>query len=146
MLWHSSLTQKNRDDLERVQKSAVKCILGNNYQSYENGLEKLGLDTLEKRRDHMCLKFAKQCLKIGKMKQFFGKNVSEHSMLKRDSNTFKVARAQTERLRKSAIPSMIRILNSYESEKRKLFKQLNPSVPVNYGSVSLYHCDNDKQK
>ena len=71
VLWHSSLTQKNRDDLERVQKSAVKCILGNRYQSYKSGLENLGLETLEKRRDQMCLKFAKQCLKLEKMKQFF---------------------------------------------------------------------------
>ena len=80
------------------------------------------------------------------MKQFFGKNDSEHSMLKRDSNAYKVARAQTERLRKSAIPSMIRMLNSYESGKKKLLKQLDPSVPVNHGFTSPYHCDNDKQK
>ena len=146
VLWHSSLTKKNRDDLERVQKSAVKCILGKSYQSYENGLERLGLETLERRRDQMCLKFAKQCLKIDKMNKFFGRNFTEHSMLKRDSNAFKVVRAQTERYRKSAIPFMIRMLNSCESEKRKLLKQLDPPVPVNYGCTSLYHCDNDKQK
>ena len=146
VVWHSSLTKKNRDDLERVQKSAVKCILGSKYQSYENGLEEIGLETLEKRRDEMCLKFAKQCLKIDKMKQFFGKNDSGHSMLKRDSNSFKVVRAHTERFRKSAIPSMIRMLNIYESGKRKVLKQLDPSVPVNYGCISPYRCDNDKQK
>ena len=146
VLWHSSLTQKNRDDLERVQKSAVKCILGNNYQSYKNGLRNLGLDTLEKRRDQMCLKFAKQCLKLEKMKQFCVKNESADSMLKRDSNAFKVVRAQTERLRKSAIPFMVRQLNGYKSDNRKLLKQVDSSVPVNYGFVSPYHCDNDKQK
>ena len=124
----------------------MKCILGSSYQDYGKGLEKLGLDTLEKRRDNMCLKFAKQCLKLGKMKQFFGKNDSEHSMQKRDSNAFKVVRAQTERLRKSAIPSMIKMLNSYESGKRKLLKQLDLSVPVNHGFASPYHCDNNKQK
>ena len=146
VLWHSSLTQKNRDDLERVQKSAVKCILGSSYQSYEDGLENLGLETLEKRRDQMCMKFAKQCLKLEKMKKFFVKNESAHSMLKRDSNAFKVVRAQTERLRKSAIPFMVRQLNGYRSDKRKLLKQVDSSVPVNYGSVSPYHCDNDTQK
>ena len=145
VLWHSSLTQKNRDDLERVQKSAVKCILGTSYQSYDSGLKNLGLETLDKRRDQMCLKFAKQCLKLEKMKQLFAKNDSGHSMLKRDSNTFKVVRAQTERLRKSAIPFMVRQLNGYESNKRKLFKQLDLSVPVNHGYVSPYHCDNGKQ-
>ena len=39
VVWHSSLSQKNRNDLERVQKSAVRCILGDNYKGYENALE-----------------------------------------------------------------------------------------------------------
>ena len=93
VLLHSSLTQNNRDDLERVQKSAVKFILGDSYQSYESGLEKLGLEAIERRRDQICLKFAKQCLKIEKMKHSFVRN--EHSMEKRSSNAFKVIRAHT---------------------------------------------------
>ena len=146
VLLHSSLTQNNRDDLERVQKSAVKFILGDSYQSYESGLEKLGLEAIERRRDQICLKFAKQCLKIEKMKHFFVKNDSEHSMEKRSSNAFKVIRADTERFRKSAIPSMVKMLNASEAKKKKLFNQLDSFVPVNYGPSCLYHCDNDKQK
>ena len=34
-VWHSSLTEENSDDLERVQKSAVKIILGDGYIDYE---------------------------------------------------------------------------------------------------------------
>ena len=52
----------------------------------------LAHSALERRRDQMCLKFAKQCLKIDKMKKFFGKNYTEHSMMKRDFNAFKVVR------------------------------------------------------
>ena len=80
MVWHSSLTNKNRYDLERVQKSAVKCILGNGYTSYEEALGQLGLETLENRRDQMCLKFTKQCLKLDKMKGLFPRRKSEHLM------------------------------------------------------------------
>ena len=94
----------------------------------------------------MCLKFAKQCLKINKMKHFFERNDSKHLMEKRSSNANKVVRAQTERFRKSAIPSMVKMLNASESKKRKLFSQLDSFVPVNYGCSCLYHCDNDKQK
>ena len=61
VVWHSSLTKKNRYDLERIQKSALKCILGNRYVSYEDALDKLQLQSLEERREAMCLKFAKQC-------------------------------------------------------------------------------------
>ena len=34
IVWHSSLSKKNRKDLERVQKAAVKVILGENYYYY----------------------------------------------------------------------------------------------------------------
>ena len=30
-VWHSSLTEENRNDLERVQKTALKIILGEKY-------------------------------------------------------------------------------------------------------------------
>ena len=34
-VWHSSLTQENSNDLERVQKSTVKIIMGHEYQGYK---------------------------------------------------------------------------------------------------------------
>ena len=45
--WHSNLTQENSDDLERVQKSAVKIILGQHYESYEKSLIKLEMESLQ---------------------------------------------------------------------------------------------------
>ena len=60
VVWHTSLSQKNRNDLERVQKSAVRCILKERYKGYEDALEKLGLVTLNERRDQMCLKSVTQ--------------------------------------------------------------------------------------
>ena len=67
-------------DLERVQKSAVRCILGDSYKGYKDALEKLGLVSLEERRGQMCLKFAKQCLKLEKMKKFFPRSQRNHAM------------------------------------------------------------------
>ena len=40
-VWHSSLTQDNITDLERVQKTAVKVILQENYKGYHRGLAQL---------------------------------------------------------------------------------------------------------
>ena len=54
-VWHSSLTVENSSDLERVQKSAVKIILGNLY----NGL-KLNMEKLVDRRKQLCFNFAKK--------------------------------------------------------------------------------------
>ena len=38
VVWHSSLTNKNRSDLERVQKGAVRVIMGQNHKTYKNSL------------------------------------------------------------------------------------------------------------
>ena len=35
VVWHSSLTEKNKNDLERVKKSALKIIMGDKYKSYK---------------------------------------------------------------------------------------------------------------
>jgi hypothetical protein len=43
VVWHSSLTQKCKNRLERVQKSALRLILGDQYSSYKNVLEVLNL-------------------------------------------------------------------------------------------------------
>ncbi len=50
--------------------------------TYEDALMKLGLQSLEERREAMSFKFAKQCLRIEKMKGLFPRRVSGHDMLK----------------------------------------------------------------
>ena len=62
-VWHSSLLFENLTDLERVQKNALRIILKEKYTSYEAALEVSGLECLVERRDRLCLKFAKACLK-----------------------------------------------------------------------------------
>ena len=62
-VWHSSLTEENISDLERVQKSAVKVILDSNYNGYQSGLAQLGLENLHDRREYLCETFAKKCVK-----------------------------------------------------------------------------------
>ena len=39
VVWHSSLTQKCKNKLERVQKSALRIILGEHYLNYKNALK-----------------------------------------------------------------------------------------------------------
>ena len=60
---HSSITVENREDLERVQKTVLKIILGLRYKSYQNALDILELETLEKRREKLCLNFARKASK-----------------------------------------------------------------------------------
>ena len=50
VVWHSSLTEENSSDLERVQKSAVKIMMGHRYESYQKSLIELDIQTLKERR------------------------------------------------------------------------------------------------
>ena len=74
-------------------------------------LEILDLETLRERRNSLCLKFAKRCLKHEKAKQMFPLNTMEDKNT-RDRETYKVQYASTSRLRDSAIPQLQRMLNA----------------------------------
>ena len=46
VVWHSTLTLENSLDLERVQKAAVRLIMGSKHNSYESSLIELNLTKL----------------------------------------------------------------------------------------------------
>ena len=110
-VWHSSLTEENANDLERIQKTAVKIILGDSYLSYEKALLKLDMEKLSERRAALCLSFAQKCVKNPKTAHMFPKNEKVHNMETRQPETFKVQHANTERLRNSSIIYMQHLLN-----------------------------------
>ena len=70
-VWHSSLTEENSADLERVQKCATRIILVNKYVGYKDALLKLDIEKLSDRREELCLKFAQKCIKNPKTKHMF---------------------------------------------------------------------------
>ena len=123
VVWHSGLSNKNRKDLERVQKTGLKIILGNRFTTYKNGLKMLNLDTLDERRRKMCLKFAQNCLKNEKVKSMFPQKISKHKMQLRKTNKFEINKQRTKRYQQSAIPYMQELLNNYQNKRRKLIKE-----------------------
>ena len=106
MVWHSSLTKQNEEDLERVQKSAVRIILGKDYENYDEALDEANLELLRDRRQKLCLKFATKCLKSTRTNEMFPKREKEHLMQNRNSEKYEVQSAKTNRLKNSAIPYM----------------------------------------
>ena len=108
VVWYSSLTNENAEDLERVQKSAVKLILGEKYENYEEGLIKANLDSLKDRRELLCQKFASKYVSsdISRVKNMFQVKKHFHPMKIRNNEKFDVKFANTERLKKSSIPYM----------------------------------------
>ena len=59
VVWHSDLSEENKQDLSRVQKSACKIILKNKYEDYNNALKTLDLETLCEWRQKLCETFAR---------------------------------------------------------------------------------------
>ena len=113
-VWHSSLTLSNSSDLERVQKNALKIILQDNYISYHHALETTNLTTLEERRNSLCLRFAKSCIKNENTKHMFPENMQRkgYDIDTRKKEKYQVTNAKTERLKTSAIPFMQNLLNN----------------------------------
>jgi hypothetical protein len=70
-VWNSWLPVSNCNQIERVQKTALAIILGENYTSYSSALQKLQMVTLSDRRKALCLSFAKKSYKREKFKKWF---------------------------------------------------------------------------
>ena len=109
-VWHHSLSEDDSHSLERVQKVAMKIILQQSYTDYKQALDKLDIETLYERREHLCLKFARKCAQHPRAKTMFPLNpVSVHNT--RHHEKFLVQPAKSGRLLHSAIPQMQRALN-----------------------------------
>ena len=113
-VWHKSLTKENENDLERIQKTAFRLILGSRYTSYENAQSLLCLSTLKDRRELLFTKFTLKSLKLQQMNTILRNKYKEHHMETRSKiDKFKVDMVNTERLRMSAGIQMQITANKY---------------------------------
>ena len=71
VVFHSMLTEEDKDDIERLQVILVKICLGKKYTNYKNGLQQLSLISLESRRHVLCLKWGLSCLKSARFSNWF---------------------------------------------------------------------------
>ena len=120
VVWHSSLSEQDSEDIERVQKAACKIILKQYYEDYEKALKLLRLEKLIDRRENLCLNFAKKSLRNFKVKSMFPLNISKRVV--RNPNKYLVKFASTERFKKSAIPHMQNLLNRDEKVKQQFIR------------------------
>ena len=123
-VWHSSLTLADRQDLERVQKAALRVILQGEYDSYEQALGLLNLESLNQRRESMALKFAKNGLNNPQFSKLFPLRKIKHGMIARNSEKYCVNRSNTLRYKESSVPFLQRLLNKDSFEKKKSLKRL----------------------
>ena len=118
VVWHSSLTQENSDDLERTQKTFSKLVLREKYTTYEEALLNLNLESLSTRRQSLCLKFAKDGIKHEQLSDLLPMNQKEHNMKTREQEKYFVQFANTKRLKTGSIISMQNYLNDDDRQNR----------------------------
>ena len=109
IVWFSTITTGEENDLERIQKVALRIILKENYTSYESALKITNLKTLKARRYQLARKFAVKCTKKEKTNDMFP--LKPLTIDTRNSEKYEVTRAKTSRLAISSIPTMQRMLN-----------------------------------
>ena len=109
--WNGAITQKEKVDIERVQKTALHIMLGEMYQSYGDALELVGLEMLDVRRHKLCLKFANKAVKHMKHTNWFvPNNLTVHTRQKHER--FLPVYWKHKRFLKSPISYLTRLLNS----------------------------------
>ena len=113
-VWYSSITNEEREDIERVQRIACQIILKDAYTSYKEALEKLNLQNLSDRRQMLAGRFATKCANSDRFKDLFPLNAKEIEF--RTNEKYAVRFAHTDRLKDSSIPAMQRLLNKQASK------------------------------
>ena len=115
-MWHGAITNNERLEIERVQKGALHLILGDKYVNYKNALELTNLETLEDRRNKLCLKFAKKAEKDIKHNKWF--KLRQKSSTRAENPKYWNTVARTERLKTSSISYLTDLLNKHYSSKK----------------------------
>ena len=115
-VWTPGLTQHQSHQLERVQKTVIRVILGDQYLSYKQGLRSLKLDTLQERRQKLCKKFTRKALKHDKFNSWFAPNPPKNKNTRSTQPKFKNVETRTNRYKKSPIPYITKIANSLPEE------------------------------
>ena len=104
-VWHFSLTQKLIEQVEQIQRRALRIIIPT--LSYNECLDALNMDTLYERRRRLCYQMYKSALDPGnKLNGLLPKpKVNNYSL--RNNRTFPLLKCRTERFSKSFIPKSI---------------------------------------
>ena len=70
-VWTPGLTQSQAHQIERVQKTAVRVILGDSYTSYKQGLALMKLEPIQQRRKRLCAKFTTKAISHPRFNTWF---------------------------------------------------------------------------
>ena len=99
---------------QRVQKRALRIILGPDYLSYDQALQLCNLTSLQERRKKLCVKFAMDIYKSDEFSAWLPLQVKDKVQYSlRNANHFNKIKCRTNRHQNSAIPYFVNLLNDF---------------------------------
>ena len=111
VVWHHAIPKYLSEEVERVQKRAFRIILPGLH--YADALKNLNCKTLKERRDELCLKTLNKIAIGGPLSRHIPSTRADaHGYNLRNPNILTLPRCRTERLRRSFIPSTIKLFNN----------------------------------
>ena len=114
VVWHSGLTCQQASDLERIQRRAVRTILGYKYISYSKSIKQCNINKLSDRRVKHCQIFANGLSDNPRTSSLLPPTrISVHGRSLRNAHDLTQLRAKTNRFKQSPIPYYVSLLNKH---------------------------------
>ena len=111
-VWHSGITQKQSENIEKIQKRALRIIFGCQYSTYCDTLAQLGMITLQERRRMLCLNFIQKTLNNTDQFKNYLPQKPRNERLLRHSQKIPDFFCRTNRMKNSPLPFLIRLYNT----------------------------------
>ena len=113
-VWHSGLTRKMSDELERVQKVCVNIILSDIScsLSYEVSCTLLNLEPLILRRQELCVRFIQKASKDAQHSDLFFKNTNNYNT-RYTKHSYREYKCRNKRFFNSPLCYLTRLLNEH---------------------------------
>ena len=111
--WDSLLTEQEKEDFERVLKTGLKIIWGQEYTTFSDILRKSSLRTMKQVREKIVNKFLRKTIKHSKFSKWFAEDTSRRINTRAGNRTrFKPVPARKQFYVKSPIPSLTSLANT----------------------------------
>ena len=85
---------------ERVQENALRNILKDKYENYENARRILKIKTLYERRENLVKNFGKKCIQLEQTKGLFPLNERNQTMQTRNQEKYKILTCKYRKIEK----------------------------------------------
>ena len=108
-VWSGSLSFKDSNKIENIQKLVMKILIKGSYTSYSETCEFFQVEKLYRRREKLCLNFGHK--EIKKDNSIFKKS-TQKSKRKQTQKLVSVPNARTKRNSSSSVPYISRLINS----------------------------------